>query len=301
MPKRLTAAVLLSLLAAAAGAAPVSGRIGTPTDAVPALTVYAWSLTGAQLHSLTTEGGQTTFTLELPPGRYWLFAAPADPGAPPLYGAHTGFSACAHGTPPRDADCLQHALRPVTVGRRPVDGVDLTDWHLDDGVTRALDRILDRPAGEILDEAQLAAPKFSEYPALPYAGARAATLTTGGDARIERDQELLAAALTSPVNFAGRVVLVRLGCGAGCETAALVDLATGRVAYPPALATLPTSTACSARGSLLFRRDSRLMTVTARDRTQLVTRYYAWDPDNGVLRLVASLASTLDEHCVRVG
>ena len=300
MLKRLSVNLVLSLLAATAGAAPLNGRLATPTAVVPALTVYAWSLTSAQLYSVSTEGGQDTFALDVPPGRYWLFATPADPGAPPLYGAHTDFSACTHTGAHRSTDCDRHTLRPVTVGRQRDDGIDLTDWHLDDTVTRELDRILGRPPGETKDDAQFAAPKFSEYPAPPFAGRRTTTLAVGGDARIERDGELLAAALASPVNFAGRTVLVRLGCGAGCEFAALVDVATGRVAYPSALAALPASSECSARGALLFRRDSRLVTITGRDRAELVTRYFVWDPDSGVLKLIASLASTLDERCVRI-
>ena len=48
---------------------------------------------------------------------------------------------------------------------------------------------------------------------------------------------------------------------------------------------------------LLFRRDSRLVTVTGRDKQELVTRYYVWDADRGLLRHVASLASALDERC----
>jgi hypothetical protein len=295
-----TTAVLLAL-AAGAPAAPVTGRLGTPTGVVPALTLYAWSLTGAQLYSVTTESGQSSFTLDLPRGRYFLFATPADPGAPPIYGAYTGFAACARAAERDAPDCRAHDLRAVAVGARGQSGIELTDWHLDDAVTRDLDRILGRPDAGAVDEVQLAAPKFSEYPAPGYGGARATALAAGGDARIERDRETLTAALGSAPNFAGRMVLVRLGCGAGCEQAALVDVASGRVAFPPALAELPASTPCSSRGPLLFRRDSRLVTVTGRDRAELVTRYYVWDPDTGLLRLVASLASALDERCVPRG
>ncbi len=295
-----TAAVCLGL-ATVAAAAPVAGRLGTPTGVLPALTLYAWSLTGAQLYSVTTEAGQSGFALDLPRGRYWLFATPADPGAPPLYGAYTGFAACGRAAEPRAPDCQSHALRAVSVGARGQSGIELSDWHLDDAVTRDLDRILGRPDADAVDEMQLAAPKFSEYPASAYAGPRATALAAGGDARLERDREPLAAALASAPNFAGRMVLVRLGCGNDCEQAALVDIATGTVAYPPPLAELPASTPCSSRGPLLFRRDSRLVTVTGRDRAELVTRYFVWDPDSGVLKLVASLASALDERCVPRG
>jgi hypothetical protein len=294
-----TVALCLALAATAAGA-PVTGRLGTPTGPVPALPVYAWSLTGAQLHSVTTEAGQATFTLDLPRGRYWLFATPADPGAPPVYGAYTDLAACGHAPGARARDCRSHALRAVTVGARGQGGIELSDWHLDEAVTRDLDRVLDRPDAVAVDEAQLAAPKFSEYPAAVYTGARAAALA-GGDGRGERDRDSLAAALGSAANFAGRMVLVRVGCGSGCEQAALVDLASGRYAYPPALAQLPPSTPCSSRGPLLFRRDSRLLTVTGRDQRELVTRYFVWDADRGQLRLVASLASALEERCVPRG
>jgi hypothetical protein len=293
-----TAALLLALAAGATGA-PVTGRLGTPTGVVPPLTLYAWSLTGARLYSVTTDGGQTSFTLDLPRGRYWLFATPADPGAPPLYGAYTAFAACARAAG-HAADC-GHELRVVTVGARGQSGVELSDWHLDDAVTRDLDRIVGRPDGGDVDELRLAAPKFSEYPAPAYAGARAAALAAGGDERLERDREALAAALAGPANFAGRMVLLRLACGSGCEQAALVDLATGRVAFPPALAELPASTPCSSRGPLVFRRDSRLVTVTGREQSELVTHYYVWDADAGLLRQVASLASPLDERCAPRG
>jgi hypothetical protein len=296
-PRAATAAVLLALATAAAGA-PVTGRLATPTGVVPALTVYAWSLSGAQLYSATTGAGQASFTLDLPRGRYWLFATPADPGAPPVYGAYTGFAACGRSVAPRAADCRSHDLRVLNVAGRGQSGIELSDWHLDDGVTQQLDRILGRPDGGTVDEVQLAAPKFSEYPAPVYGGPHAAALAAGGDARLERDREPLAAALASAPNFAGRMVLLQVGCGGGCEQAVLVDVASGRAAYPPALAALPASTPCSSRGPLLFRRDSRLLTVTGRDNSELVTRYYVWDPDSGLLRLVASLASALGERCV---
>jgi hypothetical protein len=296
---RVATAALFLALAAGAAAAPVSGRLGTPTGVVPPLTLYAWSLSGARLYSVTTDGGQTSFTFDLPRGRYWLFATPAEPGAPPLYGAYTAFAACAHAAE-RDPAACGHELKVLSVGAHGQNGVELSDWHLDDAVTRDLDRIVGRPDGDG-DEVRLAAPKFSEYPAPAYGGPRAAALAAGGDERLERDRELLAAAFAGAANFAGRMVLVRVGCGSGCEQAALVDLASGRVAYPPALAELPAGTPCSSQGPLVFRRDSRLLTVTGREQSELVTHYYVWDWDGGQLRLVASLASALDERCTPRG
>ena len=53
----------------------------------------------------------------------------------------------------------------------------------------------------------------------------------------------------------------------------------------------------TARGALLFRRDSRLLTVTGPERSELVTHYYVWDVEAGALRPVAALASALAERC----
>ncbi|MEI8296728.1 MAG: hypothetical protein WCH32_01775 [Pseudomonadota bacterium] len=290
---RLAAALLLALPLTAT-AAPLSGRLAAPAGAAPALTVYAWSLTRAHLYSVATSAGQATYTIDVPPGRYWLFAAPAEPGAPQVYGAHTEFVSCSRSTR-EPHDCSSHGLRAIASGSGPLGGIDLTDWHLDDATTRELDHLLGRADGEVIDEAELAAPKFSEYPAAAFSGPHAATLLAG-EPRSEHESQL-AAALTLPPNFAGRVVLQRIGCGPGCEGIALVDAVTGRVSFPPALAELPGGTACSTRGPLVFRRDSRLLTVTGRDRNELVTRYYVWDADSGMLRPVAALASALGERC----
>ncbi len=292
----LAAALLVSLcLTPPSSAAPLSGRLATPAGAAPALTVYAWSLTRARLYWVSTAAGQAGYTIEVPPGRYWLFAAPAEPGAPQVYGAHTQFVPCARATR-EPGECVTHALRAVAAGRKAVGGIDLTDWHLDDAATSELDHLLGRADGEVIDEAELAAPKFSEYPAAPFAGPLAGALQAGADPGGGREL-LPGSVLSQPANFAGRMQLQRLGCGAGCVGIALVDLATGRVSYPPALAELPAGTACSARGPLVFRRDSRLLTVTGREHNELVTHYYVWDTDAGTLRQVAALASALGERC----
>ena len=49
--------------------------------------------------------------VEVPSGRYLVFLAPNEPGAPNIYGAYTEYSLCA----PHDADgkCEDHALVSV--------------------------------------------------------------------------------------------------------------------------------------------------------------------------------------------
>ena len=57
----------------------------------------------------------------------------------------------------------------------------------------------------------------------------------------------------SGANFAGKWAIVEIGCGAGCLSAFLVDISTGRVS------TLPTSGEDYASLTLKYRLDSRLL------------------------------------------
>lgn len=297
------------LLPLAASAVPIAGRLGSPSDYVPALTVHAWSKAERRLYSVGTSAGQATYVLDVPPGRYVVFATPADPGAPPLYGAHTRFSLCARDpTGLASGACRDHALVEVEVVKRRVDGVDVTDWYLDDAVIAELDAMMGRSA-DAADEAPLAAPRFSEYPSVRLASVpRAGELQPDADPRVERDREALLAALAAAPTFAGRFAIVRVPCGptAGdgatpdaprCEGAAIVDLPLGRVTYPAPLNPLPAAGPCTERGALQFRRDSRLLTRTAPEADQLVTRYFVWDGETARLRSVATLASDLPERC----
>jgi hypothetical protein len=281
-----------------AGAVPVSGHLAAPSGALPALTLHAWSQTANRLYSFAAAGGEPAFHIDLPPGRYYLFAAPADPGAPAIYGAYTEFAACTRDRPREE--CREHRLATLVVARRPLDRIDLSDWYLDTAVTATLDHLLGRP-DEVEEseepDSELAAPRFSEYPVAPYSGPSAPALAVGGEPRAERDRAALTTALASKVNFAGRGVIVALPCGTDCESAAIVDLPSGRVAYPTALASVPLHALCGATRALQFRRDSRLLTVSAPEGAQFMTRYFVWDAESGVLRQIGTLAS-VSERCV---
>jgi hypothetical protein len=344
MPRAALSAALLratllggALLAAAAtpaSAAKLAGEVRAPADRDPPLAVHAWSAATGKRYSTTTAPGAHAYAIDVPPGRYIVFAVPAEPGAPPLYAGHTRFTLCARDAARLQAGaCDDHALVEVEVGRKNVEGVDVTDWFLDGPTVADLARALDRP-GDSWTESELAAPKFTEYPAarlvatapgavaspgsgpapagavVPAAGAAPVlTLATpdATDTRLDRDRAALLAAFAAPPNYAGRFALVRVPCadaGAGeganaCEAAAVIDLATARVAYPPALNPLPLRDPCLERGRLQFRSDSRLLTLTARDADSLVTRYFVLNPDTLTLRTVASLASEPPARCAK--
>jgi hypothetical protein len=286
----------LAVLACRATAATIAGRLGSPAGSAPAQTVYAWSLAVHHLYSVFRPAGSQQYALELPPGRYLVFAVPEEAGAPPVYGAYTGFARCARAGSAAGTDCDRHTLLEVELHGRRVDGIDLIDWSVADEAAGELDRLLGRPAGESWSEAELAAPKFSEYPATRDAGGTAAALELPEGPRGARDQVALRAALAAQApNFAGDFVLLRIDCGADCEDVALLDLRSGRVHYPPLLNPLPASAPCAAQGALKFRADSRLLTISTSEGEEVATRYYLLTPE--AFRRIATLTSARGERC----
>jgi hypothetical protein len=284
--------LVLSLLPLLIAATPVSGRLGSPTGAAPAETVYAWSLGARHLYSADRPAGSAGYTIELPPGRYLLFAVPAEPGAPPVYGAYTPAARCAHGA--KREDCEGHGLLRVDVQKKRIEGIDLTDWSITDDAAALLDGILGRASGETWSEQELAAPKFSEYPA-GKAGERAGALAPSDDARVARDSARLSAALAGEAaNFAGDRVLLHIDCGAGCADIALLALSSGRVEYPAPLNPLPS--VCPPHEALTFRTDSRLLILVGEDGEKLANRYFVLDDDKD-LKLVATLIDSREAPC----
>ena len=93
---RLSLAAMASLdWSAGAVAGAIEGTVTFPTELVPSMTVYASDLDTLKIHSARLVRGQANFTVEVPPGRYLVFTAPNEPGAPSVYGAHTQYSLCA--------------------------------------------------------------------------------------------------------------------------------------------------------------------------------------------------------------
>lgn len=120
----------------------ISGRIELPgRAAAPALIVVARGLDGQGDHLVRVAESTTGYRVEVPAGRYIVFAVPQD-AADPRRGAYTGFSQCA-----RIIRQGGRAIRPCTTSppltveiapgaeRRDV---DLDDWALKDEVAATL-------------------------------------------------------------------------------------------------------------------------------------------------------------------
>ena len=103
----LAAASLGACSCACAGT--IAGTVSFPSQVVPSMTVYASDLDTSRTHTVQLARGQVNFTVEVPPGRYLVFLAPNEPGAPDVYGAFTRYSQCAPHTAD-DAACGAFAV-----------------------------------------------------------------------------------------------------------------------------------------------------------------------------------------------
>jgi len=294
---RLSLAAVASLgLGAGAGAGTIEGAIIFPSEFVPSMTAYASDLETSRVHSVQLQRGQTNFILEVPAGRYVVFLAPNEPGAPNIYGAHTEYSLCA----PHDVGrCEDHALVPVIISAKaPHIAVTIDDWYLTDDVADQIDHI--RGAAASFYSESLSAPRFSEYPSVAFDGTAAPKIDFSGSELSEEDRANVQQALPGGPNFAGHVTAISTHCGPVCERLVLVDWQGGAVQEltlqrPSAEAqgTLP----CRGDEALLFRRDSRLLSVTRMHGAAVVTQYYLWNQKNAALLLRGEYQRTSQAFC----
>jgi hypothetical protein len=292
--------VRLSLAAAAslggsagAGAGAIEGAVTFPAQLVPSMTAYASDLDTLKIHSVQLMRGQANFTVEVPPGRYLVFLAPNEPGAPNVYGAYTQYCVCAsHAI----GKCEDHTLIPITISARvPRAAVTIDDWYLTDAVAEQIDRIRGVASG--FESESLSAPRFSEYPSAPFDASAKPKVGYGGSDLNDEDREMVQRAVSGGPNFAGHVTVTVTTCGPACGRLVLVDWRSGAIQelppQDPVAATLP----CRADEALVFRRDSRLLSMTRLRGTAVVTQYYVWNQNNGALAQSGEYQRTSQTFC----
>jgi hypothetical protein len=293
----------MAMQGAGAVAGAIEGSITFPSQLVPSMTVYAADLETLRIHSAQLVRGQANFTVEVPPGRYLLFLAPNETGAPNVYGAYTQYSLCA---PHVEGRCEDHALIPVTVASKASHAaVTIDDWYLTDDVAEQIDRILGVAGGGVprFESEPLSAPRFSEYPSASFDAAAAPKIDFNGMDLSEEDRELVQRALAGGPNFAGHVTATMTRCGPACGRLVLVDWNTGAVQGLPQdlpaeiQGTLP----CRADEAVLFRRDSRLLSISRARGTSVVTEYYVWNQKNAELARNVEYQRTSQTFCAVAG
>ncbi len=298
------APILLSLsissLALSCGthASSVEGSLSFPSGFVPAMTVYARDADSSRLHSVATHESQATFKLELPPGHYTFFAEPSQAGAPQLYGAYTQAVICkARAT---QEACEDHSLVIVTVGSADVNAgasaaPAIGDWAIPDELADEFDHLLGNRTNPSVQE--LGAPRFSEYPAAHAEPPAPAILDfSAGNLPPDKQAQVREANPTAP-DFAGTLAVAKLPCGDACVDGVLIDWRNGKVQAPPALAQVAQDLPCRGDEAILFRRDSRLLSVTRKRNGGIATQYFVWKPDASVLIQTAEYQRSTERYC----
>jgi hypothetical protein len=135
----LSLALSLAALSGTASAGTITGGLAFPGDAIPALTIVAVEQSSGKQYTVETKAGQRSYRLEVPQGRYIVFAVPHgagvddEPGQVELRGAYSQFSACVMNNPQKAAngECNEHELIAVEVAAKDVRRrVDVYDWYL---------------------------------------------------------------------------------------------------------------------------------------------------------------------------
>ena len=280
----LAAATLLA--AAPSPAATIAGRLGYPGAELPGMTVAARNAAG-ETFSVETQPKQARYRLEVPEGRYVVFAIAQGIGEPPgkePRGAHTAYSVCARDKARLQAGgCATGPLEEVSVTQaRGREDVDIDDWTLPDALasTLVLQDLFARYPADLNPPSATRPPDFAAAPA-------------GADrARIEL------AVVHGPF-YAGRVAVARWPCGEACENWALVDLASGRIAWTDDAALQPLRGAfpCKKAEPLEFSEASRLLRVHRLDGERVLTRDFVWSYEAARLDAVGESARSVEEFC----
>jgi len=108
----------------------VTGTLTFPASAIPPMRVAFFSLDGGFPSYMDTALGQSSFSMELPAGKYYVvaYALPAEGFSGNLAGGYTRAIACG-----LTADCTDHSLIPVTITVNQTIIVDPADWYAPEG------------------------------------------------------------------------------------------------------------------------------------------------------------------------
>lgn len=296
---RVSLAALASLgHGAVAVAGAIEGSIAFPGQLVQSMTLYAADLDTSRVHAVQLARGQATFTVGVPAGRYVVFLAPDGAGAPDIYGAYTRYSLCS----PHDVDgqCEDHTPVEVTISAKaPHAAVTIDDWSLTDDVAERIEHIRAAAAGRTVRNyaEPLGAPRFSEYPSGMLDRPAMPPIDFGTAHLSDEDRESVQRALSGGPNFAGQVTAAMTRCGPACVRLVLVDWRSGQVQEPAALTEIQGSLPCRADEAVLFRRDSRLMSISRAQGPVVLTQYYVWNERTAALAPTGEYRRTSRTFC----
>ncbi len=101
----------------------ILGQLSYPSEGIPPLKVVAFDvITQAPAASVETEAGQSTYSLSVPDGIYYVVAYTLDGQ---LAGGYTTAVLCG-----LSVECTDHSLLPVPAANgTATDGIDPADWY----------------------------------------------------------------------------------------------------------------------------------------------------------------------------
>jgi len=100
----------------------ITGLLSFPSERIPPLTIFAIRIDNglSTFYSIETAADQASYTIEVDPGIYNVFAYRDD-----FAGGYTKYVTCGMG-----ASCSDHSLLPVVVkAGKTVKNIDLADWY----------------------------------------------------------------------------------------------------------------------------------------------------------------------------
>ena len=99
------------------------GQLSYPSEGIPSLKVVAFDvITQAPVASVETEAGQSSYSLSVPDGIYYVVAYTLDGQ---LAGGYTNAVLCG-----LSVECTDHSLLPVPAANgTATDGIDPADWY----------------------------------------------------------------------------------------------------------------------------------------------------------------------------
>jgi hypothetical protein len=287
-------AALGAIIGAPGFASVIDGEISFPGRSIPTMTAYACDLDTARIRAVPIAADQTRFSIEVPPGRYVVFLAPKEPGAPNIYGAFTQFSVC---TAHQGAEgCADHSLVTIgLVGRAAHARVTVDDWYLSDDIAERIDHLLGGGGNAVAEP--LGAPRFSEYKIAPMEPTSALPPEPAATAESATERARLQLARASGPNFSGYLTLTLAPCGSDCEHLVLLDWRSGKIIESPDPIDLHGNLPCRGDEALSFRRDSRLLSVSHAHGSRIVTQYFLWKQDTEALVLTAEYERNAQQFC----
>jgi hypothetical protein len=118
-----------------AGSAPaattgmISGRLTFPSEGIPPMAVFAVRTDGMAHYSVNTQRDQQDYSLEVPPGDYYVMGYLDDGGPVNMAGSYSQLTLC-EAPGGSGATCDDHRLAAVTVAAgATATGIDVTDWY----------------------------------------------------------------------------------------------------------------------------------------------------------------------------